>query len=323
MKKSPLTQIQNDKELLNWMNKHLTYHGVIKDYLFTPEEVVEKGLAHCWESTELERRELHYLGYTCNTVMLTTSNVSVTHTALIYIKDKKYYWFEWAWHKHEGIHGPFDSKDDILNHIVKLFIKDNGINIHCFYGYMHISKNDTVKEYFQRAEQCEEIKINLINESDKIRLATIKDIDAIKEYRNGIEPDTPYMGNPSKNKLKERLEECINNNNKVYLIVIKDKKVVGMFIYHIDSFKKIIYIDHISIAKEMYGTGLANQLMELAEEAAKENKFDTLELVVHKDNIRGIKFYEKIGYKFIKQTRHVQTYRKSIKLNKKHALENW
>lgn len=45
------------------MNKYLKYHGVIKEFLFTPEEVIEKGLAHCWESTELERIELKSLGH--------------------------------------------------------------------------------------------------------------------------------------------------------------------------------------------------------------------------------------------------------------------
>lgn len=323
MKKSPLTQVQNDKDLLSWIKKHLKYHGVTKDFLFTPEEVIEKGLAHCWESTELERRELHYLGYKCNTIMLTTDNASVTHTALVYIKNEKYYWFEWAWHKHEGIHGPFDSRYDVIKHITNLFIKDNGNKVHCFYGYMHINKNETAEEYFKRAEQCEEIKINYLNETDKIRLATIDDVGAIKEYRNGIEPDTPYMGNPSEKELKERLIECINNNDISYYIVIKQNKVVGMFVYEVDKSEGIVHILHISISKEMYGIGLSNKLMEMAEIQAKKYKINTLELVVHKDNIRGIKFYEKIGYKFVKASRHVLTYRKILVKKKKFSLENW
>jgi hypothetical protein len=96
IKKSPLTQSQNDTELLSWMNKNLKYHGVVKKFLYTPEEVIEKGLAHCWESTELERRELSYLGHTCTELFLIKKDLSVTHTTLIYVKDKKYFWFEWA-----------------------------------------------------------------------------------------------------------------------------------------------------------------------------------------------------------------------------------
>lgn len=161
MKLSPITNIKNEKELLSWMKKNLKYHGVVKKYLFTPEEVVEKGLAHCWESTELERRELSYLGFNCSTILLTTNDISVTHSTLVYIKDKKYYWFEWAWYKHEGIHGPFQSKQDVVNHIVDLFVKDNGTNIHCFYGYMYIKEKDTAKDYFERAEQCEKITFKL------------------------------------------------------------------------------------------------------------------------------------------------------------------
>lgn len=320
---SPLTKVKDDKELLAWMKKNLTYHGVVKNHLFTPEEVIETKKAHCWESTELERRELHYLGYTCKTIMLVMSNLSVTHTALVYVKEGKFYWFEWAWHKHEGIHGPFDSKNEVIKHIGNLFIKDNGRNIYCFYGYMHINKNETAAEYFKRAEQCEEIKVNYLNETDKIRLATVRDLDLIKMYRNGIEPDTPYMGNPTKEKLKERLIECINNEDKAYYIVIRSNEIVGMFIYTIDRLKKILHIDHISISKTMYGTGLSNKLMNMAETQAKKYNIETLELVVHKDNIRGIKFYEKIGYKHIKTVKHILTYRKVIINKKIHSLENW
>lgn len=162
-KTSPLTNSKNDEELLEWMNKNLTYHGVVKKYLFTPEEVVKKGLAHCWESTELERRELHFLGYNCKTILLYTDKLSVTHTALIYVKDNKFYWFEWAWYKHEGIHGPFNTKKDVINYVLDLFIKQHGKDIRCFYGHMYIDKNNTAEEYFKRAEQCEEIKINKIS----------------------------------------------------------------------------------------------------------------------------------------------------------------
>lgn len=323
MKKSPLTQVQNDKELLSWIKKHLKYHGVIKDYLFTPEEVIEKGLAHCWESTELERRELHYLGYKCNTIMLTTDNASVTHTALVYIKDKKYYWFEWAWYKHEGIHGPFDTRHDVIKYITNLFIKDNGNKIHCFYGYMHINKNETAEEYFKRAEQCEEIKINYLNESDQIRLATIDDVDIIKEYRTNVSKETTWMNNPSKEKIKESIERYANDETRFYYLAIESNELVGIFTYHIDMVKGIFHIEHISVCKEKYGTGFAKQLMDLGEREAKKNKLNTLELIVHKDNIRGIKFYEKIGYKFIKASNHVLTYRKSLVKQKKFSLENW
>lgn len=154
------------------------------------------------------------------------------------------------------------------------------------------------------------------------RLATLKDIDDIKKYRNGIEPDTPYMGNPSKDKLKERLIECIKDKNKFYYVIIKQKTIVGMFIYTVDKTKEVVKVDHISIDKKMYGTGLSNMLMELAEEEANKNRISTLELVVHKDNVRGIKFYEKIGYKQVKAVRHILIYRKEIEL-KKFSLEDW
>lgn len=91
--------------------------------------------------------------------MLMTENVTVTHTALIYTKEQKLYWFEWAWGKHKGIHGPFDTKDELFKHIITLFKKDNGNKIHCFYGDNHIWKKESAKEYFKRAEKNKEINI--------------------------------------------------------------------------------------------------------------------------------------------------------------------
>ena len=318
-KKSPLTKSEDDKELLDWMNKNLKYEGSQRKYLFTPEEVVQKGKGHCWETTELERRELHYLGYDCKTIMLITHNLSTTHTALVYVKDNKFYWFEWAWDKHRGIHGPFDNKRTAFNYIIDLFVKQYGVHIYCFYGFMNIKKEDKPEEYFKRAEQCTEIKINKTNESDKIRLVTILDSGIIKDYRSKVSKYTPYMNNPTEEKIKETIKKYTEDKNKFYYIVIENKEVVGLFAYRIE--KEVLHIDHISVSKEKQGTGLAQKLMKFCETEAKKNNINTLELIVHKDNERGIKFYTKLNYVLTKTNKHVLTYQKV--LDKHFSLEDW
>lgn len=296
MKKSPLTQIQNDKELLSWMRKHLSYHGVVKNFLFTPEEVIEKGLAHCWESTELERRELHYLGYKCNTIMLTTDNASVTHTALVYIKDEKYYWFEWAWHKYEGIHGPFDNKHDIVNYIINLFIKHNGYKIHCFYGYMHINKNETAKEYFQRAEQCENIKINTSNHSQYKEIPlTENNLNKYKHQYYGlshIRTGSDYTG-----------------------IILTDKG--DKFVAVLSINKKQHDIQGIDINNEYRGKGLAIYLLNIA-----VKRYSVRHLTVRQTNKRAIEVYKKFGFVEIKKE-GIMIYMDYKPNKKKLSLEDW
>ena len=328
IKKSPLTQSQNDKELLSWMNKYLKYHGVIKEFLFTPEEVIEKGLAHCWESTELERRELSYLGHTCHELFLIKKDLSVTHTTLIYIKDKQYYWFEWAWYKHVGIHGPFNTKKETIQYVTDLFVKDNGIDIYGFIGSISIKKNFTARDYFKQATKCEELEFYYMNERDQIRKATVKDANAIKNYRDIISKESTYIANPSIDRIKENIERYITDPDKGYYIAIKNKEIIGSLTIHIDQIKSCLFIEHISVCQKAYGTGIARKLIDFAEKEAKKYSLSILELIVHKDNLRAIVFYKKVGFKEVSSIGqriglNNKIFQKQIKTLKRSSLENW
>ena len=156
-----------------------------------------------------------------------------------------------------------------------------------------------------------------------IRSATLKDIDLIKEYRTKVSTQTEYMNNPSKEKIKETLEIYINDKNKFYFIVIKDEEIIGLYCYYINKEKSTLHIDHISVIQLMYGTGLSKQLMEIMEKEGKKEHIEILELIVHRDNIRGIMFYEKLGYKLVREAKHILTYRKMLNIHKRHSLENW
>ena len=116
-----LTDSSTPKELLEWMNKNLSYHGVNKKHLFTPEEVIELKKGHCWETADFTYHELSLMELKCFLLYLEDEGCQHTHTALFYQDNDKYYWFEWAWGQHEGIHGPFKSNDEVIELIAKKF----------------------------------------------------------------------------------------------------------------------------------------------------------------------------------------------------------
>lgn len=150
-----LTSSKTPKDLLNWMNKNLTYEGKYKGYLRTPEQVVKDKKGHCWETAELTNKELTKLGFSCQTLYLTNDILynedTVTHSTIIYKnRENEYYWFEWAWLKYEGIHGPYKDLDCVLKFVINIFNKT--------YKNIAIAKLSNIG------------LINLTNETDYINL---------------------------------------------------------------------------------------------------------------------------------------------------------
>ena len=125
MDKILINNIDSPKDLLEWFNKNVTYESKKKGYLRLPEQVIKDKKAHCWEACDLTHVVLNHLGYPIETLYIDTRNCSVTHTAIIYTHNHKYYWFEWAWKKHEGIH-EFKSFDDLIDYFRACFIEEYG-----------------------------------------------------------------------------------------------------------------------------------------------------------------------------------------------------
>lgn len=120
-----IQNIKNPKELLQWMENNLKYESKVKGYLRTPEQVIEDKKAHCWEATDLEHVVLNQLGYSVESLYIENPNCTVTHTAAIYSHHNEYYWFEWAWKKHAGIH-KFKSFEELVEEFSKCFIEEYG-----------------------------------------------------------------------------------------------------------------------------------------------------------------------------------------------------
>ena len=57
---------------------------------------------------------------------------------------------------------------------------------------------------------------------------------------------------------------------------------------------KTLYLDQIVVAPEQWGSGVAHALLDEAKRISPTG----LDLLVNKDNVRAIKFYEKHGFKY-------------------------
>lgn len=74
------------------------------------------------------------------------------------------------------------------------------------------------------------------------------------------------------------------------VMALKDEALVGF----VTVDPKTRYLDQIVVAPEHWGSGIAPVLLD----EAKRLSPDGLELLVNKDNIRAIRFYEKHGFEY-------------------------
>ena len=125
---SQLIKVRNPKDLFKWIEENLEYNGVSKEFLYSPKEVIKQKKAHCWESSSLEFTILDELKLNPTILYLESENGEVTHTSVYYTVNNKYYWFEWAWYKHHGIH-EYASEVNLIKDIISKFKKDNQLKL--------------------------------------------------------------------------------------------------------------------------------------------------------------------------------------------------
>jgi len=75
-------------------------------------------------------------------------------------------------------------------------------------------------------------------------------------------------------------------------------KPVGMIEANFRSYLGRVrgHIVHVYLVPELRGTGIATQLMKIAEEWLKQNGAESADLNVTASNTRAVKFYRKMGY---------------------------
>ncbi|WP_196889369.1 GNAT family N-acetyltransferase [Aureivirga sp. CE67] len=95
-----------------------------------------------------------------------------------------------------------------------------------------------------------------------------------------------------------------NGTLKILTAIEQDKPeiIAGVLLLKVEIEPlKLCYVKYIYVEEDHRKRGVAKLLMNKAEEIAKENEIDKIQLNVFEDNIHAIHYYEEIGY----QTRHL------------------
>lgn len=100
----------------------------VKYKIKTPYVLLSSKLGICYDIVELERFAFTKLNYKFKTYFFYENlplDKYLTHTALLFEENKKYYWFESSWESYRTIHGPFKSYDDGILYITNTLKKSN------------------------------------------------------------------------------------------------------------------------------------------------------------------------------------------------------
>ena len=124
------------EELLEMMQKRFKYKQSIG--YTTYDQIIQNKEANCWGAADFGMRVLDRLRIPSLIIFLsrgiaidgedtiTPTTDARTHAALIFKRDDEYFWFEWAWTKHEGINGPFSSSGKVIDKIYNASAEEYG-----------------------------------------------------------------------------------------------------------------------------------------------------------------------------------------------------
>lgn len=96
---------------------------------------------------------------------------------------------------------------------------------------------------------------------------------------------------------KSQLEECLKDENTIFLLKKQEKQVFGFLIAQnlVDSFNILL----IATKTDCQKTGIGTRLLKELEDVAKKQKIEKIWLEVKNTNSNAIKFYEKQNFKLI------------------------
>ena len=104
--------------------------------------------------------------------------------------------------------------------------------------------------------------------------------------------------------IKRSLNQSFDSGKWGFIAAEENGKIVGCSVSQIQSNaiygKNILYIYILVVDPDCQKTGIGKSLMENEEKFAKSQNIDILQLEVSIRNLDAIKFYEKLGYKTIR-----------------------
>lgn len=114
-----LDGVNSPEDLMKYM-KDIKYNHT--GIFLSSDEVISKRYGDCHDQSNLEYEVFRSLGLKTGRIfMVEYSNwykmCGDTHTITWFYRNGKYYWFEHSWENQRGIHGPYDSLDDLKEDI--------------------------------------------------------------------------------------------------------------------------------------------------------------------------------------------------------------
>ena len=125
-----------------------------------------------------------------------------------------------------------------------------------------------------------------------VRQVTIEDYDAIYELWNSTEQSRRAL-NPVDDS-REGIERYLKRNPNTCFAAVKDGRIIGVILTGHDGRRAIVH--HLCVHPDCRRTGVAGQLVALAEEALKKEGIQKVFGLVFKDNEAANAFWEQQGY---------------------------
>ena len=115
-----MDEIQYDKSIREWRLK-------------SPSQTYKRKLGNCHDQSLYALNSLRQMGLEVGQLFFIELNEGEivggnTHTLTWYKKNGKYYWFEHSWENYRGIHGPYNSLEELKSDVYKSWENDNDIN---------------------------------------------------------------------------------------------------------------------------------------------------------------------------------------------------
>lgn len=226
-------------ELYNWMHENIKYkfdnHEVV-----TCEELEKNGYGDCHSQANYihEKFQEHHIQHG-RLFMIEYTDIEKpagkTHTAVYYIDNGKYYWFENAWDNQAGIHGPYTSLFGVKKKIANEWPWGN-----FKYLFMCTMNNAKLKYGMNLNQYCDAVMP--VSDDDIIPFATKKDGVVMKESMadtiGGALPLTPNPIPYESNKDNYYIIQHTENNAFAYSLT---KDPVQYTMYSVDPEAKGFY----------------------------------------------------------------------------------
>ena len=137
--------------LYDWMHENIEYDNTIHGWkLREAAQLYIDKKGNCHDQAYFEALVLNSWGYDARIMFFVEykldSDAGGNTHSLCYYRTRepgsKYYWFENAWEDWTGIHGPYDTVNDIKNAVLNTYNEDNNINYHKFDGIVFSTRSN-------------------------------------------------------------------------------------------------------------------------------------------------------------------------------------